>query len=138
MIRGNGECWMAQACEICGKKPATGNQITTRGRAKYLGGVGVKTTGISRRQFKPNLRTVRVTTANGARKTVRLCAQCLRTGAVIKTVHRAPFKLPAAPVDKAQVEKAQVEKAQVEAKAAAAPSGPPPGTKVRKRKRNKD
>jgi large subunit ribosomal protein L28 len=122
---------MGQACEICGKKPATGNQVATRGRAKYLGGVGVKTTGISRRQFKPNLRMVRITTANGSRKTVRLCAQCLRSGAVTKTVHRAPFKLPAAPTEKTQVETKTV------AAAPAASSAPPPGVKVRKRKRNK-
>ena len=39
---------MGQSCEVCGRKPVTGNQITTRGKAKYLGGVGTKVTGISR------------------------------------------------------------------------------------------
>ena len=39
--------------------------MTHRGKAKYLGGVGTKVTGISRRQFRPNLQTVHVTTANG-------------------------------------------------------------------------
>ena len=38
-----------------------GNSVTIRGKAKYLGGVGTKVTGISRRQFKPNLQTVHVT-----------------------------------------------------------------------------
>ena len=52
---------MAKHCEICGKAPVLGNQVTTRGKAKYLGGVGTKVTGISRRQFKPNLQRVRVT-----------------------------------------------------------------------------
>ena len=46
---------MAQSCEVCGRKPVTGNQITTRGKAKYLGGVGTKVTGISRRTFRPEL-----------------------------------------------------------------------------------
>ena len=52
---------MARTCEICGKGPVVGNQVTTRGKAKYLGGVGTKITGISRRQFKPNLQRVHVT-----------------------------------------------------------------------------
>ena len=130
---------MGQACEVCGKKAATGNQITTRGRAKYLGGVGVKTTGISRRQFKPNLRTVRVTTPGGARTTVRVCAQCLRSGAVTKTVRRAPFKLPPPAAEKAAAEtKAPVAATTAAAAAPTTHAGPPPGTKVRKRKRNKE
>ena len=59
---------MAQQCEVCGKKPVLGNQVTHRGKAKYLGGVGTKVTGISRRKFRPNLQRVHVTTANGTRK----------------------------------------------------------------------
>lgn len=85
---------MARACEICGKQAAQGNQITTRGKAKYLGGVGTKVTGISRRQFRPNLQRVHVTTANGANKSMRVCTRCLRNGAVAKIVRSAPFKLP--------------------------------------------
>lgn len=85
---------MAQVCEVCGKKGTLGNQVTTRGRAKYLGGVGTKVTGISRRKFKVNLQNVRVTTPNGTNKSMRICAQCLRSGVVTKRVHSAPFKLP--------------------------------------------
>ena len=44
---------MARACEVCGKTAQMGNQVETRGKAKYLGGVGTKITGISRRKFKP-------------------------------------------------------------------------------------
>ncbi|HBO46368.1 MAG TPA: 50S ribosomal protein L28 [Planctomycetaceae bacterium] len=84
---------MAQKCEVCGKSTAVGNTVTHRGKAKYLGGVGTKVTGISRRTFKPNLQRVRVTTANGTHKTVRLCTQCLRSGAVVKRVRQTPFKL---------------------------------------------
>jgi aspartyl/glutamyl-tRNA(Asn/Gln) amidotransferase C subunit/ribosomal protein L28 len=85
---------MAQQCQVCGKKPTLGNQVTHRGKAKYLGGVGTKVTGISRRKFRPNLQQVHVTTANGSRKTMRVCTQCIRSGAITKRIHRSPFKLP--------------------------------------------
>jgi large subunit ribosomal protein L28 len=85
---------MAQECEICGKRPVMGNTITTRGKAKYLGGVGTKVTGISRRQFRPNLQSLRVT-VNGTNKRMRVCTRCLRSGAVTKAIRSAPFKLPA-------------------------------------------
>jgi len=85
---------MSQHCEVCGKKPAMGNQVTHRGKAKYLGGVGTKVTGISRRQFRPNLQRVHVTTAGGTNKTVRVCTQCIRSGAVTKRIRNAPFRLP--------------------------------------------
>lgn len=84
---------MAQHCQVCGKSPQVGNQVTTRGKAKYLGGVGTKVTGISRRAFRPNLQTVRVTD-QGRNKTVQVCTRCLRKGAVTKRVRNAPFKLP--------------------------------------------
>jgi len=87
---------MAQSCEVCGKKPVMGNSVSHRGKAKYLGGVGTKVTGISRRKFRPNLQKVHVTTANGTRKTMRVCTQCIRSGAITKRVHQAPFKLPKA------------------------------------------
>jgi large subunit ribosomal protein L28 len=87
---------MSQVCEVCGKKPVLGNQVTHRGKAKYLGGVGTKVTGISRRKFRPNLQRVHVSTANGTRKTVRVCTQCIRSGAVVKKIQRRPFKLPKA------------------------------------------
>ena len=85
---------MARECEICGKRSAIGNAVSHRGKAKYLGGVGTKITGISRRQFRPNLQRVRVTTANGTHKTMRVCTQCIRSGVVTKRIHSAPFKLP--------------------------------------------
>jgi large subunit ribosomal protein L28 len=85
---------MAQECQVCGKKPVLGNQVTHRGKAKYLGGVGTKVTGISRRKFRPNLQRVHVSTPNGTRKTLRVCVQCIRSGAIIKRIQRNPFKLP--------------------------------------------
>ena len=87
---------MAQKCEVCGKSPQMGNSVETRGKAKYLGGVGTKITGITRRQFRPNLQRVRVSTDNGTHQTIRVCTQCIRSGAIRKTVRRAPFQLPPA------------------------------------------
>jgi large subunit ribosomal protein L28 len=86
---------MAQHCEICGKSPQMGNQVETRGKAKYLGGVGTKVTGISRRKFRPNLQRVKISTANGGIKTARVCTSCLRSGAVRKVVRQRPFTLNA-------------------------------------------
>ena len=88
---------MSQKCDICGRKPVVGNSVTTRGKAKYLGGVGTKVTGISRRTFKPNLQTLRITTPGGANRTARVCTRCIRSGAVVKRVRNAPFKLPSQP-----------------------------------------
>ena len=84
---------MSRVCEVCGKGRIVGNHIEIRGKAKYLGGVGTKVTGITRRTFQPNLQNVRTTLANGTSKTVRVCAQCIRSGAVRKQVKNAPFKL---------------------------------------------
>ncbi|HEY5316131.1 MAG TPA: 50S ribosomal protein L28 [Pirellulales bacterium] len=86
---------MARECEVCGKGPQVGNTVTLRGKAKYLGGVGTKVTGINRRQFKPNLQRVRVT-VRGTNKSMRVCTQCIRSGAITKLIKAVPFKLPGA------------------------------------------
>ena len=85
---------MARKCEVCGKGPQVGNQVTTRGKKKYLGGVGTKITGITRRKFKPNLQRVRISTPNGTHKSIQACTQCIRSGAITKVVRKAPFKVP--------------------------------------------
>jgi len=85
---------MARVCEVCGKGTQMGNTVEHRGKAKYLGGVGTKITGISRRKFRPNLQRVKVTTAEGSTKTMRVCTGCLRSGSVRKVVRRKPFELP--------------------------------------------
>ena len=109
--------------------------MTTRGRAKYLGGVGTKVTGISRRQFKPNIRTVRISTANGTHKTISICAQCLRSGTVTRLIHVAPFRVPAS-----EKPKTQAVQAGAEGTGSHAPTQyvAPEGAKIRKRKRKKD
>src|SRR3954466_2461422 len=85
---------MARQCGVCGKSAQIGNRVTTRGKKKYLGGVGTKVTGISRRTFKPNLQRVNVSTANGSHKALLVCTQCIRSGGITKVVRAAPFKVP--------------------------------------------
>jgi large subunit ribosomal protein L28 len=83
---------MARQCATCGKTAQLGNRVTTRGKKKYLGGVGTKVTGIARRQFKPNLQSVKISTPQG-NKSVLVCTRCLRSGAIQKVVRAAPFKV---------------------------------------------
>jgi large subunit ribosomal protein L28 len=75
---------MARVCEICGKGVRTGNTIVRHGLRKSKGGIGLHTTGITRRRFLPNLQTVRAKLHGGgtARKTV--CTACIRAGKVAK------------------------------------------------------
>lgn len=84
---------MARQCEICGKGHSMGNSVETRGKAKYLGGVGTKITGITRRKFKPNLQSVKIALPGGGSKHAKVCTQCIRGGRVRKAVKQAPFKL---------------------------------------------
>ncbi|MDB5308120.1 MAG: rpmB [Gemmataceae bacterium] len=81
---------MGMQCAVCGKKPVIGNQKTYRGKAKYLGGVGKKITGISKRTFKPNLQRIKVA-VDGETKRSRVCAQCIRSGRVQRPVKVKPF-----------------------------------------------
>jgi large subunit ribosomal protein L28 len=75
-------------CDVCGKTPKFGNQFTHRGLAKYKGGVGIKTTGVSRRQFQPNLQNLRVEEKNGAVHRARVCTRCIKSGVVKKPLKR--------------------------------------------------
>jgi large subunit ribosomal protein L28 len=64
-----------------------GNQITTRGKAKYLGGVGTKVTGITARKFKANIQTVRAV-VDGQVRRIKVSAKAIRMGLVAKPVKR--------------------------------------------------
>ena len=61
---------MARSCEICGKAPRYGNQIS-------------HAHNITRRRWNPNLRRVRAI-VQGAHKTVYACTACIRAGKVTK------------------------------------------------------
>ena len=84
---------MGMQCAICGKKPVKGYQYTHRGKAKYLGGVGRKVTGSSKRTFKPNLQRIQID-QDGTVKRVRVCVKCIRSGAVQRPTKRKPFQMP--------------------------------------------
>jgi large subunit ribosomal protein L28 len=99
-----------------------GNQVTIRGKAKYLGGVGTKVTGITRRQFKPNLQSVHVT-EHGTNRTMLVCTQCLRSGAVTKKIKAVPFRLPGDAAAKPKAPAAKAAKPADKAKAPAKPKG---------------
>lgn len=85
---------MSKSCEVCEKVASVGNSIETRGKAKYLGGVGTKVTGITRRRFTPNLQNVKVSLPNGQIRSLRVCVQCIRSGKIRKAVRAKPFALP--------------------------------------------
>ena len=75
---------MSRICEVCGKKPIVGSCIVRHGLKKAKGGIGLHTTGVSKRRFVPNLRTVHVRTPNGTTCHMTVCAACLKAGRVTK------------------------------------------------------
>jgi len=66
---------MSRECEICGKKPRTGNNISHANNH-------------SKRRFLPNLRRVRAQLPRGGVHRIMVCTSCLRSGAVIKPTAR--------------------------------------------------
>ena len=63
---------MAKACEICGKRPRLGNNVSHANNK-------------TRRRWYPNLQRVRALD-QGTVKQVRVCTRCLRAGKVQKAV----------------------------------------------------
>jgi len=59
------EATMAKTCEICGKGPASGNNVSHANNK-------------TRRRFMPNLQRVRVR-MDGQNRRMRICTRCLRT-----------------------------------------------------------
>lgn len=78
---------MPRVCFFTGKKTTFGNQITHRGKAKYLGGVGTKITGITARKFKPNIQKVRAV-VDGRIVRIKVSAKAIRAGLITKPVRR--------------------------------------------------
>lgn len=74
---------MSRECNICSKSMMTGNRIIRHGLPKKSGGIGLHTTGITRRLFKPNLQRVRAK-VNGVTKTLYVCTSCIKAGKVVK------------------------------------------------------
>ncbi|MCK5113978.1 MAG: 50S ribosomal protein L28 [Phycisphaerae bacterium] len=78
---------MSRVCPITGKKTSAGRSITTRGKAKRLGGVGVKTTGRTKRKFKANMQRVRAV-IDGKVVRINVSAKAIRNGLIEKPVKR--------------------------------------------------
>lgn len=78
---------MSRVCYFTGKKTRSGRQIARKGKAKYLGGVGKKTTGITKRKFKPNIQRVRAV-VEGKTCRIKVSAKAIRMGLVVKPVKR--------------------------------------------------
>jgi large subunit ribosomal protein L28 len=78
---------MSRVCHFLGKRTTTGNTIARRGKAKYLGGVGVKTTGITKRKFKPNIQKVRAI-IDGKPCRIKVSAKAIKMGLVVKPLKR--------------------------------------------------
>ena len=82
---------MAKTCFFTGKAPVSGNRKKYRGKAKYLGGVGKKILGTSKRKFRPNLQKV-TCLVDGVAKKVWVSASAIRSGLVVKPVKVKPFE----------------------------------------------
>ena len=81
---------MPRVCKFTGRKTGVGNMYTRRGKAKYLGGVGTKVTGKTKRKFKPNIQRVRAL-IDGRIVRVKVSAKAIRMGLIrkpLKRVHR--------------------------------------------------
>ena len=63
---------MAKICEICGKKPVTGNNVSHAHNK-------------TRAVWNPNLQKVRAVT-NGNVRAIKVCTRCIRSGKVQKSI----------------------------------------------------
>ena len=79
---------MSRKCEICGKEAITGNSIARRGLAKKKGGIGLKTTGITKRRFLPNLQRKKVV-IDGKIKKVLICTKCIKGNKIVASPRAA-------------------------------------------------
>ena len=71
---------MSRVCQVTGKGTTTGCTIARRGLAKAKGGVGLRTTGVTKRTFKVNVQRKRIWVQElGRHVNVRVSARALRT-----------------------------------------------------------
>ena len=72
---------MSRVCQVCGKGPVAGRQITRRGMAKKKGGSGRRTTGVTARRFLPNIQNVNAL-VDGRKMKMKVCTKCIKAGKV--------------------------------------------------------
>jgi len=78
---------MSRVCYFTGKRTVAGKSIARRGKAKYLGGVGRRVTGSSKRKFKPNIQKVRAI-VDGKVCRIKVSTKAIRMGLVQKPPKR--------------------------------------------------
>ena len=78
---------MPRVCQFTGRKTSSGRTYTIRGKAKYLGGVGTKVTGKTKRKFRPNIQNV-TALIDGRPVRVKASAKAIRSGFVVKPLKR--------------------------------------------------
>ena len=78
---------MSRVCHFTGRRTRAGRKYSHRGRAKYLGGVGIRTTGKTNRKFKANIQKVRAL-VNGQPVRIRVSAKAIKMGLVVKPAAR--------------------------------------------------
>ncbi len=78
---------MPRTCAVTGKKTSAGRSITRRGKAKYLGGVGRKVTGKTKRKFRPNLQKVRAL-VDGKVVRILVSTKAIKSGHIVKPLKR--------------------------------------------------
>ena len=72
-IRVRKEAAMARSCDICGKGPRFGHNIS-------------HAHNLTKRRWNPNLQQMRVQMASGHVKRMKVCTRCLRSGKVRKPI----------------------------------------------------
>jgi len=64
---------MAKRCDVCGKGPQFGNNVSHANNK-------------TRRRFNPNLQSIRVQAPAGGATRKKVCTRCLKAGKVVKAV----------------------------------------------------
>ncbi|MCB1023568.1 MAG: 50S ribosomal protein L28 [Acidobacteria bacterium] len=67
---------MAKRCEICGKGPMFGNNVSHANNK-------------TRRRFNPNLQRIRVQLPNGGVSRKKVCTRCIKSDKIVKAVAAA-------------------------------------------------
>jgi large subunit ribosomal protein L28 len=63
---------MANICEVCGKKPVFGNNVSHAHNK-------------TKRKFMPNLQKIRVQTPDGVKR-MKVCTSCIQANKILKVV----------------------------------------------------
>ncbi len=83
---------MPKECYFTGKRTTFGKKYAHSGQKISKGGFGLKTTGIARRTFKPNLQRVNAVVVDdkGVKHNKRIIAstQAIKSGLVVKPLKR--------------------------------------------------